>query len=132
MLAAALASALAGAVACGGGGGSKSTATSPSGTPAANVTVALGTVTVPIPGLQTATSDEKTVIATPYELSVYHHDATAGTQGTDIIDFPYDVSLPTGWHIDQTGVALVASLLRTDKFPYAGISLDCRPGVDKS
>jgi hypothetical protein len=113
------------AAACGGGGGSK--------TPTSVATLSVA----PTPGLdtrgeQTPTSAESTVVATEYNLVPYHHDATPHRQGSDVIDFPFDISFPAGWTVESSGVAVTASLMRTDTFPYATVSMDCRPDVDKS
>ncbi len=108
------------AAACGGDGGSSKTPAFP--TP-------IGTAVVPVPGFKTPTSAESTVIAADYALELYRHDAVPRTQGTDVIDFPYDVLLPKGWQIDSSGVGLTVSLLAPNNFPYVGVSVDCRPGL---
>jgi hypothetical protein len=102
-----------------GGGGSEKTPTSAAPTVAAT------------PAADPA-SAEATVVATPYELELYHHDAVPRRQGSDVIDFPYDISLPKGWPVETGGVAVTAAVVKPDKFPYVSISVDCRPGVEKA
>ncbi len=123
LIASSLSVVLVAAAACGGGGGSKRTPAA--GTPGAIATAA--GPPVDLRGLQTPTSGEATVIATPYELVNYHHDAIPRRQGTDVIDFPYDVLVPKGWVVESTGIAVTASLPRPDKFPYLTVTIDCRP-----
>lgn len=115
--------ALVAVAACGGGGGG-SKPTPAAGTPGATTAPGLP---VDTRGLQTPTSGEATVIATSYELVNYHHDAVPRREGSDVIDFPYDVLVPKGWVVESTGIAVTASLPRPDKFPYLTVTIDCRP-----
>ena len=110
--------------ACGGGGSSKKTPAA--GTPGSQPTP-VGTPVIDRRGAQTPTAGESTVVATQFELETYHHDAKPRREGSDVIDFPYDVLLPKGWTIDTAGVGVTASLPRPDKFPYLTVSIDCRP-----
>lgn len=110
--------------ACGGGGGAKKTPAA--GTPGSQTAIVV-TPAVDRRGVETPTAGESTVVATQFALENYHHDAKPLRQGSDVIDFPYDVLLPKGWHIDTAGVGITASLPKPDNFPYLTVSIDCRP-----
>ncbi len=100
--------------------------------PTVALSVTVATPGVPIQGVSTPAGGEATVIATQYTLETYRHEAAPRRQGTDVIDFPYEILFPVGWQVEGAGITLTSAIPRPDKFPYASISVDCRPGVNMS
>lgn len=125
----ALVVALALAAACGGGGGSGKT---PGAETPLAPTVEIGRNVFENPP-RTPTAREAEVIASTGDLplEIHHHDAVAATQGSDVIDFPFDIALPKGWEVTKVGIAVTASIMNSATFPFATITVDCVPGVDK-
>lgn len=111
-------------VACGGGSSSKTT---PTAAPQSTASPAIAR-----PADATRAPVEETAVATHYDMEVHQHDATPYRQGTDVIDFPFQISLPKGWAVTGAGIPVTATLLRPDTqfAAFASIGIDCRPNVD--
>lgn len=109
------------AAACGGDDGDD---------PAESPTVPFAEVTEDARGLATRTPGEATAIAGDYAIVTYVHEAAPRREGTDIIDFTYEVPVPEGWVISGQGVTTTAELPGPNNFPYVTITVDCRPGVN--
>lgn len=106
---------------CGGSGG-ESDGTTPEAT--------FASATEDPRGLPTTTAAEATAAATVYELELYRHEGEPFTQGSDVINFPYEVSLPKGWVLTSSGQFLTAELPKPGSdLPFALFGMECRPSV---
>ena len=98
--------------------------------PAGSPTVPFAEVTEDARGLATRTPGEATAVAGDYAITTYVHEAAPRREGTDVIDFTYEVPVPEGWELSNQGITVTAALPGPNNFPYVTVTVDCRPGVN--